>query len=88
MTAFTLFYGILLGFFLAVGDGSATQVRMQYGYKKGLLTWLAMTAAPLAIAIYVDYKVALVAAIAGFVLSGLVFWQARTGRASPFSTAD
>jgi len=88
MTGFTIFYGILLGFFLAVGDGSATQVRMQHGYKKGLLTWLAMTAAPLAIAIYVDYKVALVAAIAGFVLSGLVFWQARTGRTSPFSTTD
>lgn len=88
MTVFTIFYGIILGFFLAVGDGSATKVRMRHGYKKGLLTWLAMTAAPLAIAIYVDYKVALVAAIAGIVLSGLVFWQARTGRGSRFHTSE
>jgi len=88
MDFFTLFYGILLGFFLAVGDGTATRARMQYGYQKGLFAWVALTVLPLAVASYIDWKVALVAALVGIILSGLVFWQARTGRSAPFSVSD
>lgn len=73
-------YGIIFGIFLTIGDGIAIQHRARAGFKRSILTWVALVAAPIVVSLVVAWPITLVALVVSTVLSALMAWQSRKGQ--------
>lgn len=75
---FSVFTAILLAFWLSTADWCAIDARETYGRRKGLITWLALVAAPLGAALwFLPWQTTAMAAILATALSWLTARQAR-----------
>lgn len=75
MDLLTILFGGVLGMFLTIGDGIASDVRDRVGDRLGILVWCVITLVPLLTAVCYDFSLAFVAIVVGSTLSTLLATQ-------------
>jgi len=70
-------FSILFAIALSLCDILSTEVRLRYGYRKGLACWIGIVAVPIVVMLFLMTYLALLAMAISVALSGTIFLVRR-----------
>ena len=79
MEFMSVFFAVIIGFFLVIGDHLAISVGLSKSRNFGLACWLGFVALPIAVMAFVNFHLLFVALPVSAVLSGILFVKRRSG---------